>query len=353
MGVELGGLDSRSREVLASVVKAYIDSAVPVSSRQLSRSGSFGLSPASLRNAMADLEDLGFLTHPHVSAGRVPTDLGYRTFVTDLMQREPLSGMERARIAAQLDPESFDLDRFLHAASKVLSRLTGQVAVVAAPRPQLILQAFHFTRVSERRVLLIQVAEPGLVESRLIETKEDYPQDELDAVSRMLTVDYAGRSLVEIQKLLVQTLAEEKVRVDEALARAMELAKRAFLPLEPARDEGAVFVEGTETILEKPEFQTDVEGLKKLFHAFDDRVRLVNLLSDCLAGREVAVVIGSESALTGETQSSVVSAAFHAGDRTLGALGVIGPRRMPYSRIVPIVEELGRYVTRRLTEGAS
>ncbi|HEY3350614.1 MAG TPA: heat-inducible transcriptional repressor HrcA [Thermoanaerobaculia bacterium] len=349
---EFKGLDGRSREVLASVIVAYIESAVPVSSRQLTKGGKFGLSSASLRNAMADLEDLGFLTHPHVSAGRVPTDLGYRAFVRELMTTRLPSAQERARIAEELAPEPFETDRFFQATSRVLFRLTGEVGVVAAPASaRFVLDSVHFTRLTERRILVAEVSDAGLVESRLIETRDDFAQAELDSISRRLTVDYAGKTLDEIRALLLDALAEEKLRMDHALARTLELGRRAFAEGRPEGD--AVFVDGTESLLEKPEFRGDVEALRRMFRAFEEKARLVNLLTDCLSFAGARVVIGSDSVFTDETQTAVVTAPYRKGGRVLGALGVVGPRRMEYERVVPLVEELGRYVSHRLTEGAA
>ncbi|MGA7991004.1 MAG: heat-inducible transcriptional repressor HrcA [Thermoanaerobaculia bacterium] len=352
MSSEFKGLDGRSREVLASVIVAYIESAVPVSSRQLTKGGKFGLSSASLRNAMADLEDLGFLTHPHVSAGRVPTDLGYRAFVRELMTTRLPSAEERARIAGELAAEPFETDRFFQAASRVLSRLTGEVGVVAAPASaRFVLESVHFTRLTERRILVAEVSDAGLVESRLIETRDDFSQSELDAISRRLTSDYAGRTLDEIRGLLLEALAEEKSRVDRALARALELGRKAFAEGRPEGD--AVFVDGIDSLLEKPEFRGDVEALRRMFRVFEEKARLVSLLTDCLGWAGARVVIGSESPFTGETQTAVVTVPYLKGDRVLGALGVVGPRRMEYDRVVPLVEELGRCVSRRLSEGTA
>lgn len=352
MAGELRELDIRSRDVLASVIGAYIRSAVPVSSRQLTRTAAFGLSAASLRNAMADLEDLGFLTHPHVSAGRVPTDLGYRTYVTGLMTKSEPTPEERARIAHDLEPEAFEVDRFLHATSRLLSRLTGEVGVVAAAEPlALVLESVHFTRVAERKVLAIQVSEPGIAESRVLETREDFSQEDLDAISRRLTIDFRGKSLQEIRRHFLDSLEEEKMRFDAALARTRELGRKAFLEARPEPD---LYLDGTENFLDKPEFAQDMEALRRMFRALDEKVRLLSLLNDCLEGAPgVRTVIGCESAFTEETRSAVVSIPYGRGDRVLGVLGVVGPRRMEYARIVPLVEELGRYVTRRLTEGTT
>jgi heat-inducible transcriptional repressor len=347
-----GDLDERSRELLGAVVRAHIGSAAPVSSRQLTRLGAFGLSSASIRNRMADLEELGFLTHPHVSAGRVPTDLGYRTFVSSLMETRAPRPETKARIVSELAPETFELDRFLHAVSRLLSSLTGEVGVVAAPSAaRFVLKSVHFTRVAERKVLAVQVSDAGFVESRLIETRDDLTQAELDSASNRLTTDFGGRTLVEVRRSLLEALREEKVRVDAALARALELGNRIFSEGRPPTD--AVVVEGTETILGKPEFRRDLDGLSRMLHGFEERARLVNLLTDCLAAEGTTVVIGSENDFTGETRSAVVAATYHRGDRPLGVLGVIGPRRMEYEQVVPLVEELGRYVTGRLSEGSS
>jgi heat-inducible transcriptional repressor len=347
-----GDLDDRSRELLGAVVRAHIESAAPVSSRQLTRLGTFGLSSASIRNMMADLELLGFLTHPHVSAGRVPTDLGYRAFVSSLMEARAPRPETKARIVSELAPEAFELDRFLHAVSRLLSSLTGEIGVVAAPSAaRFVLKSVHFTRVAERKILAVQVSDVGLVESRLIETQDDFAQAELDAVSNRLTTDFSGRTLVEVRRTLLEALREEKVRVDAALSRALELGKMTFSEERAPGD--AVVVEGTETILGKPEFRRDMDALSRLLHGFEERARLVNLLTDCLASSGTTVVIGSESDFTGETGSAVVAATYHRVDRPLGVLGVIGPRRMEYELVVPLVEELGRYVSSRLSEGAS
>lgn len=344
-------LDQRSREVLASVVGAYILSAAPVSSRLLTRSGSFSLSSASLRNAMAELEDLGYLTHPHASAGRVPTDLGYRTYVKELMTARPPGLAEKAKIASGLGSEPFELERFLHATCRVLSELTGEVAVVAAPdSAHVVLRSVHFTRVAERKVVVVTVSGEGLVGSRLIETREDFSPEALQSASNRLTAEYAGRTLLEIRTSLVSALQEEKVRFDTEIARALELAGQAFADERTGGE--TLVVEGAGTILEKPEFQRDVDSLRRMYRALEEEARLVDLLTDCLAGdSQPAVLIGSDSTFTEETQTAVVVTAYRSGDRVLGALGVIGPRRMEYPRVVPLVEELGRYVTMRLSEG--
>ncbi|MGZ5430927.1 MAG: heat-inducible transcriptional repressor HrcA, partial [Thermoanaerobaculia bacterium] len=162
---------------------------------------------------------------------------------------------------------------------------------------------------------------------------------------------FAGKSLDEIRVLLLASLGEEKVRMDRALARALELGRRAFAETRP--QEEAVYMEGIESLLEKPEFRNDLEALRRMFHAFEEKARLVNLLTDCITADGLAVVIGSESPFTDETGSAVVSAPYRHGDRVIGVLGVIGPRRMKYARVVPLVAELSRYVSRRLTEGAA
>jgi heat-inducible transcriptional repressor len=342
-------LGERSRDVLGAVVRTHIESAAPVSSRQLTKLGTFGLSSASLRNMMADLEDLGFLTHPHVSSGRVPTDLGYRTFVSELMATRSPRPEDRARIASELSPETFEMDRFFHGVSRLLSSLTGEVGVVAAPPAiRFVLRSVHFTRVGERKVVVVQVSGAGLVESRLIETRDDFAQLDLDAASRRLTADYGGRTLVEIRRLLLESLHEEKARVDAALQRTLELGQKAFAEGRPP--DGGVIVEGIEALLSKPEFQHDMDALRRMLRGFEERARLVSLLTDCLSAPGTTVVIGSENDFTGETQSAVVTATYRCGENVLGVLGVVGPRRMEYEQIVPIVEELGRVVTDRLTD---
>ncbi len=297
---------------------------------------------------MADLEDLGFLTHPHVSSGRVPTDLGYRTFVSELMAARTPRPEDRARIASELSPEALDMDRFLHGVSRLLASLTGEVGVVAAPPAvRFVLRSVHFTRVAERKVVVVQVSDAGLVDSRLIETRDDFTPLDLDSASRRLTADFGGRTLAEIRRILLESLHEEKGRVDAALQRTFELGRKAFAAGGPP--DGGVIVEGTESLLGKPEFRHDMDRLRRMLWSFEEGARLVNLLTDCLSAPGTTVVIGSENDFTGETESAVVTATYRCGEQALGVLGVIGPRRMEYEQIVPIVEELGRCVTERLT----
>ena len=353
MSSEFKGLDGRSREVLASVIVAYIESAVPVSSRQLTRGGKFGLSSASLRNAMADLEDLGFLTHPHVSAGRIPTDLGYRAFVRELMTTRLPSAEERARIAEELAPEPFETDRFFQATSRVLSRLTGEVGVVAAPASaRFVLDSVHFTRLTDRRILVAEVSDAGLVESRLIETRDDFAQVELDAISRRLTVDYAGKTLDEIRGLLLDALAEEKVRMDRALARTLELGRRAFAE-EPPR--GRRRLRGRDRVSAR---EAGIPRRRRGAAPDVPRVRGKGAAREPPHGLPVLrTARASSSARTAPSRarprrpSSRCRTARETGSSARSASS--GPRRMEYDRVVPLVEELGRYVSHRLTEGAA
>ena len=240
------------------------------------------------------------------------------------------------------------MDRFLHSVSRLLSAMTGEVGVVSAPPPvRFVLRSVHFTHVAERKVVVVQVSEGGLVESRLIETRDDFSQRDLDAASRRLTADFGGRTLAEIRRQLLESLREEKVRADAALQRALELGMKAFSA--EASQDGGVIVEGMESLFSKPEFRRDLDRLRRMLRSLEEGARLVNLLTDCLSSPGTTIVIGSENDFTGDTGSAVVTTAYRCGNEALGVLGVIGPRRMEYEQVVPIVEELGRCVTERLT----
>ena len=342
-------LDSRCREVLREVVGQYVATGEPVSSRTLAKSGKFGLSPASLRNAMADLEDLGFLFQPHTSAGRVPTDRGYRFFITNLMRSKRLSTHEREVIDEQF-AQTGDLEEVMQDASRLLARMSDQVGVVFMPTlQQLVMRSINFIEVSETRAMVVVVTTNGVVVNRIIETASHLTREELEAVGRYLTVEFEGRSLVAIRDRLESMLDEERARYDALHNRTISLGIEAIEDVLP--HEHDLVVQGAVSILNKPDF-ADTSAMRRAMSAFEEKEKLVELLNRCLDADGIQILIGSESRFTESYNLSLVAARYGPAGSPAGTVGVIGPTRMEYSRMATLVDYLGRALSRKIEESA-
>lgn len=339
----MSNLDSRSRAILKEIIRVHVDTGKPVSSRTLFKSHRFNLSPASIRNIMADLTDDGYLAQPHTSAGRVPTDRAYRVYIDELIRHRRVNDGVREQVDSDL--ASAGPDGLFQMASRLLSRLSGEVGFVVAPDSlHTVLKSLRFLSVAPGKVLVVQVNEPDVVLSRVIETGGDYSARELETASERFTRQYAGLTLHDVRARLVAEMAEEKAACDRMLARSLELGR---LALGRGDEEARVFVDGAAKLLDKPEF-SDVESLKRIFRAFDEKARLLDLVTRYLDAKETCVVLGSEASLAADSRLSAVLTSFGAGETLTGMLGVIGPARREYPRVIPVVELLGRALTERL-----
>jgi heat-inducible transcriptional repressor len=338
----MSDLDIRSRAILKEIIRVHVDTGKPVSSRTLFKSHRFNLSPASIRNIMADLTDGGYLAQPHTSAGRVPTDRAYRVYIDELIRHRRVNEGVREQVDSDLDSAGPEVPGLFQMASRLLSRLSGEVGFVVAPDSlHTVLKSLRFLAVAPGKVLVVQINEPDVVLSRVIETGEDYTTRELERASERFTREYAGLTLHDVRARLLSEMDEEK---DRMLGRSLELGR---LALGRGDDEGRVFVDGAAKLLDKPEF-SDVESLKRIFRAFDEKARLLDLVTRYLDAKETCVVLGSEASLTADSRLSAVLTSFGAGETLTGMLGVIGPARREYPRVIPVVELLGRALTERL-----
>lgn len=342
-------LNARHQGVLRAVVLDYIRTAEPVGSRTISRKYGFSLSPATIRGIMADLEELGYVAQPHTSAGRVPTDRGYRFYVDALMDRPMLSQAEVERIEQQVTPVAVEVEELLRETGRLLSALSPYVAVVLAPR----LQESQFRRVefvslARDRVLVILLADTDLVHHKVVALDEPMSQEELDRIARYVTDLLQEHSLRKVRDLLLAQMAEEKAQYDRMLARALQLGTKAL----EGEAEGDVYVAGAAHIADQPEF-ADIGKMKALFSAFEEKSKLVKILNECLTGEECKIFIGSEIPVRDIQELSVIAAPYRQGLRTLGVLGVLGPTRMDYGHALVLVETTARFLTRVLTERAA
>lgn len=337
--------------MLKDIILTYLFSAEPVSSRTIARYGATELSAASIRNIMADLEDWGYLAQPHTSAGRVPTTAGYHLFIDTLMGERRLTARERRYIDESLGSLRGDGEDLLKVASHVLSELSQQVGIAVGPLlAQTVLKSIDFVLLAGRKVLCVVVSATGFMDNKLIETDELLSREELIAAASFLTERYAGRTLIEIRDALLQQMAEERARMDRLLGLTLELARKGLEP----RPSQEVQVEGTSTVLAHPEL-SDIRRVRLLVDTFTDKARLVSLLNECIRGDGVRVVIGEESFLTSELDFSLVATTYGSGpgDEGRGTLGIFGPSRMEYPRVIPLVRYLGRALSRALARSVS
>ncbi|HTQ79677.1 MAG TPA: heat-inducible transcriptional repressor HrcA [Thermoanaerobaculia bacterium] len=338
-------LTARDREILKDIILSYILDAEPVSSRSVAKRGRHGLSAATIRNVMADLEESGYLAQPHTSAGRVPTRAAYHLFVESLMQTRKLSARERRYIDEHLGTPG-DAEQLMGATSHLLSELSRQVGIVLTPAfGETALKAVDFVPLSGRKVLCVVVSSSGFVDNKVIETEEEVSREDLQRSANYLTESFSGLTLREVRERLVRLMVEEKAQMDRALALTLQLA-RTGLDLNQGPE---VLVDGATTLLAQPEL-ADIQRVRRLFDTFADKARLVRMLNQCMRGQGVRVVIGADSDLTSELDFSLVATTYGVGDRQLGTLGIFGPSRMEYQKVIPLVHYLGETLSRALAE---
>jgi heat-inducible transcriptional repressor len=341
-----GKLTARDREILKDVISTYILSAEPVSSRSVAKRGRLGLSAATIRNVMADLEEWGFLMQPHTSAGRVPTSSAYHLFIGSMMETRLVPARERRYIRENLSGRSADADGLMGTASHLLSELSSQVGIVVTPAiGETVLKAVDFIPIAGRKVLCVVVSSTGFIDNKVIETEEEVSRQELVRLSNYLTESFAGQTLREIRERLLRMMGEERAQMEGLLARTIELARDGL----SVGDHPGVVVDGTSMLLSKPEL-SDVQRVRRMFEAFADKARLVKILNQCIQGGGVRVLIGEDCELTSELDFSVVAAPYGAGDRPLGTLGIVGPSRMDYETVIPLVSFLRETLSRALAE---
>jgi heat-inducible transcriptional repressor len=341
-------LDSRAREVLREIVMQHVSTGEPISSRTLAKCGRFQLSPASLRNVMADLEDAGYLAQPHTSAGRVPTDRGYRFFIDHLMKSRTLTQRERETIDEQVS-HSTAIDQVLHDASRLLSSLADQVGVVFMPTLlQFAIRSMDFISILENRIQSVIVGTNGVVVNKIIDTRVPFSREELEKIGRYITTEFFGLTLDQIRRRLVRMTEEERALHDQLLQKTIALGIEAVNDASPVEHD--LYVEGMASILTKPEYSADAMAMRKTFLALQEKEKLVQLLDSFLSEDGLQILIGGESDFTHVHNFSIVAKSYGSHNAPLGIVGIIGPMRMEYARMAPLVDYLGRALSRKIEE---
>ncbi len=340
-------LDERSRSLLKTLVERYIADGQPVGSRTLSKASGLELSPATIRNVMADLEDLGLIVSPHTSAGRIPTARGYRLFVDTMLTARPLDmagpSPDLAAAREQLHPDQ--PQRVIAQAAQLLSSLSSFVGVVTAPKKPSVFRHIEFLRLGEKRVLVILVAPDGDVQNRVIFTAHDPTQSELIEASNYLNAHYAGLAIEEVRERLKSEIDVLRGEIAGLMQAAVQMGTEAM-----AESQDQVIVSGERNLLGVQDFGNDMGSLRKMFDLFEQKTQLMRLLDTSSRAEGVRIFIGGESRVVPFEELSVVSAPYEVDGQVVGTLGVIGPTRMAYDRMIQIVDITSRLVGNALSQ---
>jgi len=339
------GLRDKDRVILNAVVEHYLRIGKAVSSGMIAQKKALSDSPATIRNIMAKLEEMGFLSQPHTSAGRVPTDKGLRFYVNTLLDAAPLSLDRIGFLSNDLSIRQGDLNSLLHQASHLLAEESDSLGFVLSPRlSRLRFHHVRFIKVAENKAMIILVTSFNIVLTEIVTTEADFNQDELDRASHYVNQNFRGKSLVFVRDYLVGELPKYKFKFEQAFNKLMSLLKDSIAQEE--RD-SEIILQGTSKLIDK----FDVFGLdqlKSLFQNFEEKANLAHLLSDVISLDPVKVIIGDEARLPSISECSLILS--HYGDRSqvFGSLGIIGPKRIPYKKIIPLVDDVARKLSRTI-----
>lgn len=337
-------LSQRAQQVLTLLVKKHIEAGEPVGSKVLCQDATLGVSSATVRNVMSDLEGLGFITSPHTSAGRIPTPKGYRYFVDTLLAgKQPVAGAPSNQMNAL--KRTIVEEHSLEHANALLANMTQMAALVTVPtQARETLRQIEFISLGEKRILVVLVINQKEVQNRVINTEKSYTESELTAAANFINQNFGGRDLAEIRQLLIEKMRHDKADLDDLMKATMEMADVIF---EPGSTEPDYLMAG-ETNLIGHEDLSDLQRLRQLFDAFSQKREILHLLDQCTQSNGVQIFIGSESQYEFFDGVSLVAAPYTQGEETIGVLGVIGPTRMAYDRVIPIVDVTSKLLSAAL-----
>ena len=339
-------MDKRAQIILKTLIERYIADGEPVGSRVLSRQSGLELSPATVRNVMADLEEMGFITSPHTSAGRVPTSKGYRFFVDSLMVTKPVEDNEIRRMSGELSADR--PQQLVSTAAGLLSQLTQFAGVVMTPRRRdAAFRHLEFLRLAERRVLLILVTAEGDVQNRILHTDRSYTPSQLTEATNFFNAHFAGQPFASIRLRISDELRALKEDIAHLMTAAVDVGEDALSEAE------SLVVTGERNLLNTEDFASNMERLRRLFDLFEQKTSILHLLDLSQHAQGVSIYIGSESGLVPLDDVSIVTAPYESNGKIVGTLGVIGPTRMAYERIIPIVDLTAKLLSNAMTQQAS
>lgn len=336
-------MDKRAQILLKTLVEHYISDGQPVGSRTLLQRSGLDVSAATIRNVMSDLEQLGFITSPHTSAGRVPTQKGYRLFVDSLLTVQPLESKAVAQLKSGL--QSPDPVELISSAAGMLSQLTQFAGLVLIPkRKRSAFKHLEFLPLSDKKILVIIVTNDGHVQNRIIVAEKPYTASELVQASNYFNANFSGQTFEEVQKKLHVELQQMQSDMNRLMSAALEASHRAV-----DNDKDGVVIAGERNLLQVDELSTNVTSLRKLFDIFERRTSLMQLLDTSQRAEGIQIFIGGESGYLPLDECSMVTAPYEADGQVVGTLGVIGPTRMAYERVIPIVDVTAKLLSNALS----
>ena len=337
-------LDKRAQVLLKTLIERYIAEGQPIGSRTLSKYSGLDLSPATIRNVMSDLEEMGLISSPHTSAGRIPTPLGYRFFVDTLLVIKQIESGELHQLEGQLHPDN--PQRVIQSASQLLSQLTQFAGVVMTPRRRSIsFRQVEFLRLSEKRILLIVVTPEGDVQNRILFTEREYAPNELTEAANFINQNYSGQSFEDVRTRLQTELREIRQDVVQLMTAAVEAGGEAL-----AQQNEPYVITGERNLLGARDLSQDMNRLKQLLELFERKTSLMQILDVSLRGQGVQIFIGGESGFSAPDDVSVVTSPYKVDGEVVGTVGVIGPTRMAYDRVIPIVDVTAKLLSSALSQ---
>ena len=340
-------LDDRAKKILRELISLYSQTGEPVGSRTLSKRTKLGLSPATIRNVLSDLEECGYIMQPHTSAGRVPTDKGYRFFVNHLLRHPQLNPVQKEMIENLIAKTPGHFEELLVLTTELLSRLTHNVALAMAPNlDKMILENMDFVAITPTRILAILVTKGGVVSNKVIEMEEAVGHDELVRIANYIRTEFCGQTLPGIRRKILQLMRQEQTQYDKLLKRAIILSQKSMEA--PVADQ--LYVIGASQLVNYPEF-SDLSRTRDILEALEQKSKIVHILTECIEGDGIHILIGSENHDLGVEGLTLISSAYRYQDEPIGTLGILGPTRMEYGRIIPLVDHIAKVVSDILSGG--
>jgi heat-inducible transcriptional repressor len=338
-------LDDRSKKILCAVIQCYINTPGPVGSRVVTKKYHFGLSPATIRNIMSDLEEMGYLRQPHTSAGRVPTDSGYRFYVDTLnAEKRQINAALSTELNRNFELLRRDINSFLDDASKMLSELSHYIGIAMSPKSSATtLHKIELFKYREDQLVVILLTDEGVIKNKIVSVDPELSQRELNRISEYINDRFRGHSLDEIKKLIVKEMTREKVICDKLISEAIRICRNAF-----SSSPGHVYISGVSGLLQLPEF-CDINRIRELLQTLEDKHIIVNLLDHISDSEGTQVLIGEENPLDEMKQFSLIAATYKEGSRPIGTIAIIGPKRMNYFEAISIVDYTARFITKILS----
>jgi len=343
MPADTPALNERAQLLLKTLVERYIAEGQPVGSRALSKFSGLDLSPASIRNVMADLEEMGFIASPHTSAGRIPTARGYRVFVDTLLTVKPLASVEINQLEEQLHAES--TQKLVASASQLLSDLTHFAGMVVTPRRSAGFRHIEFLKLTDKRILLILITPEGDVQNRILTSEKSYSPSELTEAANILNQNYAGLTFEDIRRRVREELKQLTADMTRLMSAALDAGSQAA-----SESSEEVVISGESNLLDSQDLSSNMSNLRKLFDLFDRKTGLLQLLDISNRAQGVQIFIGGESGVAPLDECSVITAPYEVDGQVVGTVGVIGPTRMAYERVIPIVDITAKLLSSMLTQ---